>query len=237
MFFCFCDNNCKYETMTKEQIITAIYQACKEGHISNIDTGFITKVKETNKGEDVVFWVGTTAEYNALSTKDPKCFYLKTDDTTLSNFATEIEEIKKYVDTTLGAFGAELNKTRIYGDLERIVMSTIPLYGYITSEGAALVFFLPLSKPISDTINDFVFNKFEFYIAGVNGLIGGGKIDARTIDYFVSTAKYENGLKFSVQSLNGAFSNAVNATPVVVNATIDILFTNSNAMNASEGAE
>ena len=227
MFFCFCDNNCKYETMTKEQIITAIYNAVKTGQIADIDEPFITAVKEVNKNNILNFWVGTTAEFNALDAgyrKSPEVFFIKTDDTTLADFATEMEEIKKYVDTHIETFDEELKRTRIYGELDGFSASGMPLYGYITSDAKVISFFLPLSKPISDTINEFVFKKFELYVAGVNGLIGGGKIDARTSGYFVDTAKYENGLKFSVQILNGTFSNAVNATPVIVNSNIDIVF-------------
>lgn len=81
-YYCFCSSNCKYETMTKEQILTAIANAVKTGSVGDCDTGFITKVKEKNNGSSVTFWVGSTAQYNALETKEVNCMYILTDETT-----------------------------------------------------------------------------------------------------------------------------------------------------------
>lgn len=80
MFWVFCDKNCKYEGMTKEQIITAIAEATGKTP-TNIDDAFITKIKEQNKGGVLKFWRGTTAEYNAITVKDADTFYIKIDDT------------------------------------------------------------------------------------------------------------------------------------------------------------
>lgn len=103
VYFCFCNDNCKFETMTKEQIIAAIAEATGNTP-TEIDAAFITKIKEQNKGNSLIFWLGTTAEYNAIETKDPNCFYIKTDDTTIEDITTaittiidEIEEIKKNI--------------------------------------------------------------------------------------------------------------------------------------------
>lgn len=78
-YFCFCEANCKFETMTKEQILAAIAQAVESGEVHDVDAGFVTKVKEANAGGYVTFWVGTTAQYNALPEKDPSCMYIFTD--------------------------------------------------------------------------------------------------------------------------------------------------------------
>ena len=94
IYYCFCGDNCKFETMTKEQIIAAIAEATGNTP-TNIDSAFITKVKEQNKGNALAFWIGTTAEYNALETKDDLCFYIKTDDTTLDDTNKAIEIINK----------------------------------------------------------------------------------------------------------------------------------------------
>ena len=109
-YFCFCGSNCKYETMTKEQILAAITQAVETGSIGDVDTGFITKVKETNGGRYVTFWVGTQAEYNALETKATNCLYIISDDTSgadlenrLQEFTTTIEDglqgVNRKIDT------------------------------------------------------------------------------------------------------------------------------------------
>lgn len=66
-YWVFCDDGCKFESMTKEQILAAIQQAVSEGTISNIDAGFITKIKEQNAGGALSFWKGTEAQLNKLA--------------------------------------------------------------------------------------------------------------------------------------------------------------------------
>lgn len=80
-YYCYCDSNCKFETMTKEQILAAIANAISTGSVGDCDTGFVTKIKETNSGSYVTFWVGTQAQYNAIATKEQNCMYIITDDT------------------------------------------------------------------------------------------------------------------------------------------------------------
>ena len=63
------ENNCKFEGLTKEQILSAIEQAVDSGKIKDVDTGFITKIKEQNKNAGLMFWVGNQAEYNALESR------------------------------------------------------------------------------------------------------------------------------------------------------------------------
>lgn len=98
-FYVFCGNNCKYEAMTKEQILTAITQAVETGEIKDVDTGFITRIVEQNKGVALYFWVGTQAEYNALETKADDCRYIITDDTTKEELATAIMGLTQSVET------------------------------------------------------------------------------------------------------------------------------------------
>jgi hypothetical protein len=78
-YYCFCDSNCKFETMTKEQIIAAIAQAAENGLVIDEDAAFITQVKEMNAGSALTFWRGTQAQYNALERVDGNCFYIITD--------------------------------------------------------------------------------------------------------------------------------------------------------------
>ena len=80
-YYCLCSSNCRYETMNKEQILAAITQAVENGSVQDVDTGFVTKIKETNAGGYVSFWVGTTAQYNALANRDASCVYILTDET------------------------------------------------------------------------------------------------------------------------------------------------------------
>lgn len=91
-YYCFCDSNCKFETMTKEQILAAIAQAAEGGLVFDVDAGFISKVKESNAGGYITFWVGTQAQYNALAKKDANCFYLITDSTAHADIERAISE-------------------------------------------------------------------------------------------------------------------------------------------------
>lgn len=94
-YYVICELGCRFESMTKEQIITAIMQAVNEGTIGNIDAGFITTIKTIND-KAVRFFYGTQAEYNALEDKE-NLFAVITDDTTVEAFNKAIEELQKTV--------------------------------------------------------------------------------------------------------------------------------------------
>lgn len=98
-YFVLCENNCKFESMTKEQILSAIKQAVETGEIKDVDAGFVTKLKEQNKGANLTFWIGTTAEYNEIETKTENCFYILTDDTTGNDLKLEIKSLKARVES------------------------------------------------------------------------------------------------------------------------------------------
>ncbi len=67
--YVYCDQNCKYEGMTKEQILTAIVQAIEEGTVGDIDTGFVKTVKTINN-VSIKFFYGTQAAYDALTEEE-----------------------------------------------------------------------------------------------------------------------------------------------------------------------
>lgn len=69
------DDDCRYESMTKEQILAAIAEVTGSTPTS-IDDAFITKVKEQNAGAALKFWLGTRAEYNALSSTSEDVYYI-----------------------------------------------------------------------------------------------------------------------------------------------------------------
>lgn len=97
-YYVLCESNCKFESMTKEQILTAIQQAVSTGGIKDVDTGFITTIKEQNSGNALTFWVGTTAQYNAITEKAEDCFYILTDDTKYTDMATAISELSEEIE-------------------------------------------------------------------------------------------------------------------------------------------
>lgn len=100
-YYCFCGSNCKYETMTKEQILTAIADATGKIDIDP-DAAFITKVKEGNSGGFVTFWVGTQAQYNELKTIESSCLYVITDDKTAEQLFNRVVEIERIVGEKVG---------------------------------------------------------------------------------------------------------------------------------------
>ena len=98
-YFVICADGCKFEGMTKEQILTAIAEAISTGKIKDVDTGFVTTIKEMNSRAGLKFWVGTQAEYNALETKPENTFCIITDDTTASDIATIIKNFEEELKT------------------------------------------------------------------------------------------------------------------------------------------
>lgn len=85
-----------FEGMTKEQIIAAIAEATGKT-VEDIDSAFITKIKEINKGNAIRLWMGTNAEYNALETKEDDVLYYVTDDTFVEDTGTALETINNRI--------------------------------------------------------------------------------------------------------------------------------------------
>lgn len=94
-FYVTCELGCKFESMTKEQIYTAIMQAVNEGTISNIDAGFITTVKTIN-GKALKFFVGEQSEYEALSAGEREgLFAIITNDSTKEGLLKALDKLQK----------------------------------------------------------------------------------------------------------------------------------------------
>lgn len=73
-----CDNDCKYESMTKEQIVAAIAEAT--GYVpTGEDNAFISQILESNGGLSLSFWLGTQAQFNALGVDAP-AYNIKVDE-------------------------------------------------------------------------------------------------------------------------------------------------------------
>ena len=88
-YYVISDDNCKFESMTKEEIIAAIVS----GEIPEIDTGFITTIKETNHETGLHFWFGTQVEYNALQSFDPDTYYIIKDSTRMDDLEDEVQGV------------------------------------------------------------------------------------------------------------------------------------------------
>lgn len=125
-YYLICLGNNLAEGMTKEQILTAIVQAIETHTISDVDTGFVTTIKEQNSNNGLKFWVGTTAQYNSIAEKDPNCFYLLTDDTELEDLQNEMESLLEQVDLIAGLRNKIILNTRVnYGDDLSVFLSSI----------------------------------------------------------------------------------------------------------------
>lgn len=108
-YYALCDSNCKFETMTKEQILTAIAQAVKDGTVGDIDTGFITTIKTIN-GTSLKFFVGTQAEYESLTDSEKNgLFAIITNDTNKEALFAEVERLSADLDEfKQGVVGGEI---------------------------------------------------------------------------------------------------------------------------------
>lgn len=98
--YALCPNNCKFETMTKEQIVSMLQQLIETGSLADVDAMkdlTVAAIKETHAGQDIKFWVGTEAEYNAIKPTVAAGFvmaridengavYLCTDDSTMQGW-------------------------------------------------------------------------------------------------------------------------------------------------------
>lgn len=63
-YYLVCDDDNRFEGMTKEQIIAAIAEAT--GYLPSGADAVITKIKESNANKALTFWLGTETEFNAL---------------------------------------------------------------------------------------------------------------------------------------------------------------------------
>ena len=117
-FYVICDDDCKAEAMTKEQTLAAIKQIMETGEVGDVDTGFVTKIVEQNAKAGLKFWVGTSAEYNALTQKENNCFYIITDDT--DNISIIVEELQNEVKALQAELDARTKPVVLYeGELHK----------------------------------------------------------------------------------------------------------------------
>lgn len=90
-----CDQNCKWEGLTKEQILTAIAQAVEDGKITDVDTGFVRTIRTIND-QPLRFFVGSQAEYNGLTDAEKHgLFAVITDDVTKDGIEAAINELNE----------------------------------------------------------------------------------------------------------------------------------------------
>lgn len=74
----FCDNNCKHLVYTREEVLNILQQAINDGTLSGIDAAYaaIKYIACSNGGENISFWTGTEAEFNALDPAPEARYFL-----------------------------------------------------------------------------------------------------------------------------------------------------------------
>lgn len=105
-----------FEGMTKEQIFELIADMTGQT-VQDVDQAFITKLKEINKGNSIRLWVGTTAEYNAIETKEEDVLYICTDDTFVPDTNLSIENIQTKIEANYNNLTGQINDIWAYLNL------------------------------------------------------------------------------------------------------------------------
>ena len=74
----FCDDNCKFLVYTREEVLSLLQQAINDGSLQNIDPEYaaIKKIVDSNGGDNITFWTGTEAEFNALDPKPAISYFI-----------------------------------------------------------------------------------------------------------------------------------------------------------------
>lgn len=169
--FVLCDNNCKYEGMTKEQILTAIMQAVENGEITDINTGFVSTIKTINNVA-LKFFVGEKAAYDALKEEEKTgLFAIITNDSTKEDFTKLLEELKTSTEENKAAIDT-INKGALSAvEIKPTAETPIKVGDTITIE-------LPYGK----TLDNLTGAAIKYSDNGLNGVpveIGGGKRECK----------------------------------------------------------
>ena len=79
-----------------EQLLAA-YGEISYTHEQLLTGGYVEALKEKNEGGKFSFWVGTTAEYNAIPEKVRNCFYILTDDMSRNEIIAQLGKLEEDV--------------------------------------------------------------------------------------------------------------------------------------------
>lgn len=118
-YFVIDNDDCKYEGMTKEQILSAIEQGLEQGYVSDPASAVFSKIKEIRASKTAQLWIGTEAQFNALSPAPSigksvvrvgadGVLYLCSDDSTFSDMANHIADKDNPHSVTASQVGAAL---------------------------------------------------------------------------------------------------------------------------------
>lgn len=216
-----------YEGMTKEQILAAITQAIETHTITDVDTGFVTTIKEKNKNNPLSVWVGTEAEYNAIQNKQPNCLYIKTDDSTLEAIGEQIDAISGQINS--------INE-RLENDFKYVMASShvvavnyvaankrITVSGHLSNLRKKITFSIITEKSLEDVtaISPLIFKANIRHVSG--GFIGAvdytdGGVEFYPNSPYTLTATIANNhcITFELEHSTDFTTDVANNTPVGV---------------------
>lgn len=190
-YYCYCSSNCRYETMTKEQILAAIAQATGATNVDP-DAGFISKVKETNSGQYVTFWVGTQAQYNEIATKATNCLYIITDDTTKADFEKAAANLVSICDRT-AAIAAEAKSIASKAGFSREfnVHTASPTFAMLHTANASLFYIIEIASKEQPNVREAITVDYFSLVSGNYlrfpcGVTVYGKRDGTSVSIFVT---------------------------------------------------
>ena len=166
VYYVFDDKLCKYEGMTKEQIYNAIAEATGATPV-DVDEGFISTIVETHNNVSMHFWKGTSAEYAALSTIDPNTYYIISDDTTLDDLQSQIDNLTEQIGN-VSVFWCD--NTTTADEIEAAVNNgRLPVYKHvfppIGSIPSSVDFYVYIGK---DTLGYYNFSRLDGYTRMLN---------------------------------------------------------------------
>lgn len=114
-----CDANCRVPVYSREQMLAILQQTIEAGSLQGVDvtkSPVVRLIRESRADQNIAFWVGTEAEYNALSPAPGAALamaridasgnvYLCTDDTTFESWqAATLELLQEQQAEAMTAF-------------------------------------------------------------------------------------------------------------------------------------
>lgn len=142
-----------FEGMTKEQIYELIAEMTGET-VQDIDQAFITKLKEINKGNSIRLWVGTSAKYNALETREDDVLYICTDDTFVGDTNTAIIELQNKIQSNYDAVENRLDtQDGVIDEFKNTVQDQInEIWDYLNLPVKTYTFEVPYNNGYRNTL-------------------------------------------------------------------------------------
>lgn len=78
--------------LTEKEALAVLKEALGSGEVQSIETGTVSSITETRSGVTLKFWVGTQAQYDALTTPEQNVFYIISDDSEYANLSASIAQ-------------------------------------------------------------------------------------------------------------------------------------------------